>query len=278
MPVISGKTGCVNGISCVRQWTITHTSSPADVVDSATKGAKGAVAGNQDWSGSYVANGAIPEVRPGETFDFQAAVDATNGVSGTAIVDRIEIEIDVENGGIISHTVSFSGNGVLTYGAVTASDAGPPKILPAMNCHVTTCAPAQSPTWTALTNVRTIRITLSADNQTYVDSSCGGWTQRVGGNITAEISISVYMVSIEDLLTIVEPNNVRGVRIYVNADTYWELLWMMFTGLSNVTVDIERGTVVGADLAARFVVSQQIGGNTIYGTIKAPGNATWWPA
>jgi hypothetical protein len=69
-------------------------------------------------------------------------------------------------------------------------------------------------------------------------------------------------------------NSVYSIRIYVDAELYWDILWVMFGEASDLTVDREGAAIVGATLNAGLVVSQA----DAVGSITVPDGASpWWP-
>lgn len=280
MGVVSGAGGAVNGQACVRNWSVNFTPNPVSYVCSASQGGTGRVTGNTDWSGSYDAYGEEPAVMPAETFQFKGSINGTVGVdSGAtgAMVDQVEITWDIEGGGIISHTVNFSSNGALTWGASVAADASVPDPLPANVGVIKIDDPGAaefSGSETTFTDVRSITLTISAGNQSYVSSSTAGVTKRVAGNIDATISFDVYFDDPTDLPTAQE---VKAIRLYTTATEYWELRWVMFGEIGGVDVNIETADIVGATVNAGMNGHTSIGGTPTTGSIKTPAAATFWP-
>jgi len=275
MGTISGIGGAVDGVNTVRTWTISSSADLQSFAASNTAGATGRAIGNKDWSGSYTAYGPQPVKMPGEKFTFTGSIDGTNGATGDAIVDSVEISIDIEGGGIIAHTVSFSSDGELSLGAAVAVDATVPAPYTSIGCKVELAAVAAEPQYGELANVRTVTLSFSAENPSYIDSSTAGQTKRHVGNIDLEVSIGVYVDDFADLPAL---NTVQSAKIYVSDTEYWEISWLMFGEASDLTVDREGAAIVGASLNAGLVVSQLIGEVQTLGEINTPDLETWWPA
>ena len=277
MSVVSGKAGAVNGKSTVRKWSISYTADTKTFVASSTKGGTGRLAGNEDWSGSYDGYGHTPGVMPGGALSFVGSIDGTKGVSGTAIVDQVVITIDIEGGGIISHTVSFSANGALTEGAAAATDATLPEAYTSIGCKAEVADPAESPSYTALPDVRTITITMTANNSSYVSSDTAGQTQRCAGNLDVTIAISLY-TNDPSTSPIPAVNAEQFLQCYVSATEYWEFCAVRFGEHSDIEVDVEGNAIVGLTLNAGMSGWYDLAGTITEGTIIDPAETTVWPA
>ena len=272
MSVISGIGGAVNGQSTVRTWTVTSLADIQAIIASGSKQGTVLVAGNTDWNGNFTAYGDTPAVMPNEGFTFTGSVDGTKGVTGTAIVDSVEIVIDVETGAVIAYTVNFSGNGVLTLGAAVATDTSKP--CPATSIGTKVELGTLAAVFTEIDDVRTVTITITADNQSYVSSATAGGTKRVAGNISASISITVFE---GDPANLPAANDEGILRLFVNASEFWEFKFIRFADASDVGVDVEAGAVVGATLNAQWSAFAEVSSVCTEGSIKKPDASTYWP-
>ncbi len=278
MSVLSGKAGAVNGAAIVRNWNISETADTQPYVASNTQCGTGRLPGNVDWSGAYDAYGHTPANMPGDDFTFTGSVNGTNGVEGAAIVDSVVITCDIAGGGIISHVVNFSADGVLDPTGGIATDATaliPPS---AIGCKVEIATDVNTPTYVEETDVLNWTLTLTAANTPYVTSSSSpaGQTKRNIGNFDATMSYSVLEGDPGNLPT---KNLIVGIRFFVDATLYWEILWGMFTDISDVQVDIETAAMVGATLNASLnAVVNLTAGDTV-GSVKTPAASpvTVWP-
>ena len=123
MAGISAKSGTITAggveMNNVRNITITETSDNKAYATNDTDGQMNRVAGHLDWSGSlelYAESGTLivpNSMAAGGAFVLIAKSDGTKNVSGTAIIDSVENNIDVESGDLVSVTINFSGNSVL---------------------------------------------------------------------------------------------------------------------------------------------------------------------
>jgi len=275
MGALNGIAGAVNGVNTVRTWDIATSADIQKLIASNTKGGPARLIGNEDWRGSYKAYGHTPILLPGYAGAFLGSFDGANGVSGDIVVDRATINIPIEAGGPIEHTVDFSGNGALDFGAAVVEDETDPEIYTSIGCKVMLGTVANPAVWTKeVDNVRAVSLVLNADNVKYVSSGTGGKTKRLPGNIDASLSISVYE---GDPTEIIVPNTLWGVRLYVNATEYWELLWALFSEASGVEVDRESAAMIGATLNAAFNGYTKIQTVETEGHILDPASEAWWP-
>ncbi len=134
MAVLSGKDGTLYlgavEVTPVSNWRLAITSFNPDYAANDTGGWKQRAAGVKDCSGSFEVkaedDGNCP-VEEGDAISLKLHVDATgsNYYAVPAIVDRIEVDVDVNRGRIVAFAIDFSGNGAITtYGVVAKSGAG----------------------------------------------------------------------------------------------------------------------------------------------------------
>ena len=274
MTVLAGVGGAINTIEQVRTWQIESKADLAEYASSNTRQAMAAMSGNTDWSGSYAAYGAQPEAMPTEAFAFAGSIDGTNGASGTAIVESVEIDWDIEGGKPISHVVNFAANSALTIGAQAASDTS--LLLPpsAIGTKIELGTLVAAPVWTAVTDVRTIKLTISAGNQAYASSSSSGGMLRKAGNIKCSLSYSIYE---GDWANLVTPNTESAVRLYDDATSFWLIEWIKFGAASSLLVDREGAGLVGATMNAEHMPLATVDAAIAEGSITTPDTNEWWP-
>lgn len=275
MTVLSGIAGAVDAVNTVGRWEVATTADIQKYIASNTKKGPVRIDGNKDWNGSYQAYGATPVKMPGDAFTFTGSIDETDGATGLVIVDQAEITIDIETGAVISHVVSFSGNGALTLGAAAATDVTTPDNPTSIGCKVELGTMVAVPVYTELDNVRTITITFTAENPSYVASGDAGQTKRVAGNIDATIAISIY---VDDPANIPAPNTWKMVRVFVAGLTHWEFHACIFGEASGIVCDREMGAIVECTLNLQYSGFSEVDAAMEEGHIKKPGGATWWPA
>lgn len=119
MAVISGKDGTVtfNSVQVlqVTGFTLNHTSNNSAWASSNTAGYKNRVAGTKDWNGSFQAKydaSIVPTV--GQSANMALLLGSGETASGTAIIDSVNVVVDIDNGEAVGYTMNFSGNGALT--------------------------------------------------------------------------------------------------------------------------------------------------------------------
>lgn len=119
MAVISGKDGSVTFNSAevlqVTGWTLTHTSHNSAWASSSTGGYKQRVAGVKDWSGGFTAKydaTIVPTV--GQAAALVLDLDGSDSATGNAIIDSVQLVVDINTGEAVGYSLTFSGNGPLT--------------------------------------------------------------------------------------------------------------------------------------------------------------------
>lgn len=265
MGVRSGTGGAVNGANTVRAWNITETSEIKEYRASNTVGGTGRKATIRDWSGSFTFYGATPSVMPGETFTFSGfpGSGSTNGVTGPAIVDSIEISWNQEDGSILEGTVNFSGNGAMSKATVSVTDSSVPN---------PPCSTSLVLNWggSEFADVRSMSLTITANNKEYASSSTGGWKKRKAGSIDANGSFSFYH---DDITAIPDAGDTEILKLYTTDSAFWEIKWAQVAD-DGVEVDIEGDELNGGSV--NWNLNGFEGG--VAGYIKKPDTNTFWPA
>ena len=275
MSVTSGIYGCIDGVHTVRNWRISLSADVQKVIASNTAGNALRLAGNKDWSGSFETFGGQPVLKPGESFTFTGKATGAWGVVGPAIVDQVEIRWDIEGGGPIVTTTTFSANGALERQFVSASDFTDPEPESSVGCKIEYAAPATSPQFNDIPDVRTVTLTMTSDNQSYVSSSTAGETKRMAGNWDVTLSIAVYESALGEAW-IFPPNSIRALRLYINDTEFWLLSWMMFHEMSDIEVNRETGALIGFTYNAGFTGFAYEGASLLSGEIVTPDLTSWW--
>ncbi len=273
-------------IGCLRTWTLSLTAALAEAICSASSGATLRAAGNLDWSGSYTAYGHTPAVDPGDSFTLNAAIAgvaaASIGLEGAAICDSWTVEVDIEGGAVIGHTVNFSANGALGYGAsgvlAVDDDDSLPAPHPGNLCKVQIAeASPYDASHANILDVRTWSLTVTADNKSFVSSETAGQTKRSAGNIDAKVAIGLYAQDDIGYDSLPTANAIVGLRLFVTATLYWELAYAMVEEVGDQGADVEAGALAGGSLSLGNMAYADISGTFTEGHIKNPAGADIWP-
>ena len=279
MAVISGKAGVVNGASTIGRWQIeTHGAELPSHPASGSTYVLSALEGNTDWKGHYYAYGHTPASMPGDALTFIGSLDGSLGVTGTAIVDAVQIDINVESGEPIAHVVQFSSNGTLALGSAAATDSSSPTIFSPKSRKVaiaTAANPISVQSWTDVTEIKRMRLVFGAKNPRYVNAATAGVFKRVAGNIFAAAN---YVAHTSSPAGIPLPNAIKGLRFYVTATTYWEMDWGIVENVRDLGVDRETADPVFYSIDWRFQAFTDFSGTPLQGKIVKPAVTNWWPA
>lgn len=280
MGVISGSNMVIDGQSTMGSWSIDHTADVQAIIASNTFGAPKRIIGNYNWTGSVEGWGHTPAVLPGDSFTFKGSIDESLGASGAAIVDSTSITINVESGEVIKFSTSFSSNGLLTLGAaVVAADTDCPTAFTPIGVTVEyDDLDNPSVSYTTLANVKTITINLTADNQSYIDTSTAGQTQRLAGNIDCTVDIDV---NVEDtgLASLPEVNTATRLKITLDGvATPYQFDYIRWASVGGITVSRETAGVLSATLNGQFSGVEEVTDATdtcSVGEITLPDRAYW---
>lgn len=281
MGIHSGVFGAVDGQSTVFNWSIGETSDAQSFVASNTKGGTGRRAGNVDWTGSFQTYGGLPTVMPGEEFTFTGYTAPTNDVrgtvgnsyEGTAIVESLAINWDFAAGGLIKYTTNFAaGSGPLVIGTDTVEDTTAPTALSSLESKIEWGSDIAVPVWTDWLCWTQAALTINAANPTTSASCGGGHVSRKAGPIDWTLAITQE----EDGRSPVALHGIYGLRLYIDATTFWLLDSGICTSFDNVNVDVEGGSIINQQVNFGMYAE----GNTAIaglGSIALPGGAVYWP-
>jgi hypothetical protein len=278
MGVHSGKWGVVNGKSAVRNWQVNKISSPKKAVASHTRGGPLRKRGIFDWSGSYGAYGKQPLILPGQNFAFAGYCAPNNGVeggtgdvySGQAIVDSVAMTWNFEAADILSHTVNFSAyNSPLAESTGVYADETDPELTTAISLGIT----AEGET---IANIKSVTLTLTSENKTYVNSSTNGWTYRDPGTIDATLAITVDDTNASEFG--IDVGDDAEFKLFVNDTEFYLLRWMHFKERTGLNVDRESGNIVGftANFELNGLLDTEEGLER--GSIVLPDETVFWTA
>ena len=128
--------------------------------------------------------------------------------------------------------------------------------------------------WSEVCDAVNATLTITAANKSYANSCTQGLMGRKKGPIDWTLSIAFHNDDfIQDLPFAI--NDVIGLRLPVNADDYWELMWGIVQGFSNFVVDRETGNIIS--VTANIEMCGFDHENEEVGRIVLPGETDpWW--
>lgn len=270
-------------------WNIDPSDAVLKKITSATRGAAVRLKGNEDWSGSFVANGTLPTVLPGDQFVFEGVISGDGGigaadfvVQGTARCSELVVTVNFVSGEPISHAVSFQSDGTLTYtentqvelaGALDA-DAFVVPVGAVQKVTYTAMPAAPGSIDTVLPDVQTVTITLTSNNVPRITSSTAGVVLHDRGTPDATVSIAVLEAS---PLLWWKNGAVFALKVHVTGSTDWEFQFLYVEKLSNVQVDPDSNEIVGVTYEMGFCSVAATDTANTPGVIIAPSGSDWYP-
>jgi hypothetical protein len=261
MAVHNGIGMAVNGASTVGAWTYEDTAAANAYTASNLSGGTGRVAGVKDWSASATQYAHTPFALPGASVSL-TLYDAVQTISGTALVDQVTIDCDIEGGGIITSQVQMSGSGASTKGAGSASDATIPNPPSAIGCKFQLDG-------SDVANGRKWQLILRSANSRYSDTSTAGWTGRTAGSKDAQITLDANVNNLADVPVL---NQDYAINLFVDATNKWIVSKAKCTRFST-RVDSNTQQVTG------YTATFELNGTTgaALGSITNPAGTAWWP-
>jgi hypothetical protein len=287
--VRSGKHGAVNGVPSVRNWTLNILNQVETRIHSASRGGPERHQGIEDWNAVIEGFGGNPGIFPGEDLTMSLFTGPSTGVfgatglayTGTAIVDSLTINWSWQPNQSINWSANISANSCIGYTEADIVDSSTTCYARACGLNVYYYQDLCAGTGTAdvlWERVESATLTITADNQAYVNSSTTCCTYRVPGNIDWTLDI----VDQEDYRVIDEYDDYAAFKLYVDGTNYWDIAWGILQGINNVRVDIESGAVKTKtnSLAMTSRVCCDVVGSATdaeIGHIIDPGGTTKWP-
>lgn len=287
--ILSGAFGLIGGRNTVANWQINVPMTVDARSFSNTRGGMVRREGPRDWTGSFVAGGAIPQVGPGDTFEFVGFVGPASAYTpgatgpvyrGTAIVSQVAININWSTGAIVGYTVSFEANGELAQETGSYSDLSVPDAPSSSAASVMIVtgdgSGSGSETETEWCNLESLTLTLSAANVSLVNSCSGAWTLRRPGNIDWTMSVVAHEADFSNFPF--DQGDYVHFRIYVDDTRYWDLKWGIIKDYGNMTVDRESAAIISVTVAVEMSSHTNDPADGI-GHVRLPGHPDedWWP-
>lgn len=276
--VHSGKYGVVNGQETVREWTITDNLSLTRYVASNTLIGSGRKNGIRAWSGSFSQYGHKPTLLPNDVFAFRGYTAPTDpGVSpaglvyfGQARVSQVAVTWNWESNEIISTETQFTGHLALATEHETEVDISVPDPLTPSGTKIEADD-------VEIPNLTTATLTLTADVQTYVNSSTHitghTWTGVRNGPI--DWTLAVTMQDVRRGAPVPTIGSDSELKLYVDDTDFWLLEWGQLGDITGISVNRESGAIIQQTL--NFAMNGFNDGEV--GQIVLPGEVSpWWPA
>lgn len=261
--VITAMGGAVNGVECVSLWKTMNIAFPAEAICSASDGAVLRAAGIRDWQGFYQAFGHTPPHLPADIFTFEGAASNDKGaksVADGAIVDKVTIEWNLEQGAFIRHTTEFAcKKGILEYGSVATSDSSIPNPPTSTSCNIAGIA--------GCIELRRMKLILLARNPKYVNASTEGQRQREPGNKDGGFECTIYTEDADFELV----EQIKNVTFEVGTAGSWDMKWAILSTVG-ATLPIGQEGLFEAQIAGKFTGYK----DAEKGWVKAPGGTAWW--
>lgn len=278
MGVHSGRFAVIDGRGTAENWSLNLISTPQPYVASNTAGGRGRIAGIKDWNGAFQQRVGYPVSMPGDVFTFKGYgapdddVLGSDGAmySGSAIIDQIQLTWNWETNEPIMCVSNFSGNGALTETSDVLSDATSPAVQGPTGLRFTLGADEDAGSDDDLCTSQAT-ITITADNQPYVNACTGGWTKRKAGPIDWNGQLQLHNDS--GLALPFEQGDDIELWAYVTETTYWIFKWAHIEGFTNIVAN-RSGEIIGmtVPLSMNGFVSSAAG------QIRKPGaGSDWWP-
>ncbi len=123
MPMLSGKSGNVSidgeELAQVTGWRLRTSTQATSYASSSTGGFKRRLPGARQASGSlaFLLDTAVPQtsLHEGEAVELLLKMDAARGVRVPAVIDALDLQIDVASGQIIGGRFQFTSDGAWTW-------------------------------------------------------------------------------------------------------------------------------------------------------------------
>jgi hypothetical protein len=277
MSVINGCSVAVDTESTVSDWLIDYDAESTPIAATNTQLGLFPVCGVYDWIGSYSFSGHTPAgtspavLFPGYTKTFTGSVDGRHGVEGSAIGKSLTISANPGEGVPINTEVEFDGNGLLSVGGAVATDATKPQWF----CPDVAKIQIDGYTWADVDDIVAWKLKLTAANTPYVSTGTSKRRQRIRGPFGGVAQVNVFT---DDPTPFPEVGDYVGVRFFVTATLYWEVLYMRLRRLSsNPTHPAKKNEPVTWTLLFEFSSFDGVSGNPTVGHIKTPAGVTVWP-
>lgn len=282
MTIGSGKFGVVNGVTKVRDWSMSIIDSGELYRDSSTRAGAVRNSGIIDSNGQFSVNDGTPVLYPGNFFKFEGYPLPTSGVYDsdgviwtidTAIIESFSSTWNWGKAQTLTSTYTFAqGTACPTFVVGHYLDVS--LVTPAKMCSLGFTISLNDIDWVAYDNMVSATFTLTRSNPEITNSAYGCCTGRTPGNIDWTLSITEENdYNVVGTATPVPIGTNVALRLYVTAATYWELSWGRLQSWTDLVVDRDSGRIV--QKTCNYAMNGISGG--ILGAIFAPGAVQVWP-
>ena len=279
----SGKFGVIHNldlaITHMFNWSLDNVShTPETYFASNTKFAPNRNPGVVDWGGNFSLYDGAYIIFPGEfLYCLEMFTAPTSGVYGNvgntwcgqAIVESVTLNWAWGAEQSLTQQVVIAANGDIAQRNRVIDDTG--TASPNKMCGLApTWAIDNPPTaWSTIENVQSMALTFTSANQPFVNSSTGCATHRRPGNLDWTLAITFT----DHRVVTFTREQVRSFRLYNSTTTYWELVYSIYAGMSNIVADRESGAIQ----AATANWSMKAFGAATLGHIANPATVNVWP-
>jgi len=289
MSVINGYGGSLsqdnasNTIGGVTSWTINTTSTNPKGTPSNAGGMQ-VVLPNQvtDWTLSYDFYGRELPALPGTTYTF-VGYNGDRRASGSVMCESVDINVDIEGGGIISGSATFGAVGALTLADGAAPTVGTGSVLTMFGGNG--CKARWQPivsgtagTEADIPDVRSWNLNIACALASYNSSSVAGVTSRTRGNLSASASIDVYQGDIEYFSTTgtrMLAGDYGVLKLYVSSTLFFGLNYAVVSD-KTVPVQIEQGSNNSVQINYDYSGWANVSGTMTRGSLVRPDTTNFW--
>jgi hypothetical protein len=291
MGVHSGKFGTANGLSTLRNWSVSDSQNLAKAIASNTAFGTEAHPGVEDWTGSAQCYGRIPSHMPGETFAFlgyEAPDNDAQGsgirLSGNVVVTQLVANWNFQAAELLNYQIDFGGHLGLAIGVgAFVSDPSVPALQSPGGLSLQYSTDGGT-TWADWTDVATAAWTLTNAVQTYVNSSTfvadspgpNGrvWTGRKSGPIDWTLAVTEHNTD----RTRFKKGDQLALRLPVgplSLPKYWLLKYGRVKDFTNLQVNRETGAIMQQTVNLEMSGVRDSDGSL--GIIQLPDDSVYWP-
>lgn len=260
---LTGIDMAINGEHTARLWRIEDRTALRRYRASNGKGGTGRTASIKDFVGIALLYGVEPTVLPGDDFTFNGSVDGTNGSTGAAYVEALEVVVNQEENAYIESVLEFSRQGAITHGSAAATDVVIPD--PPTSCGATIAIDTVD-----LLNIVNQKLRITCKGKAYVSSSTACGRVRKRGHHDAEVTFRILYDTPAGFALAKDTDFTVDFKCGT-AGTY-ALKYMRLEKTVEV-IDHESDEVIGADVTLKMNLSN----GTLIGSITTPSARVLWP-